>query len=200
MPSKSLPNFEQRTQKELLASPDSESGDEQVSDVEIHPAFTLEELVCVKFLFSQAWIRFQTAKDLHFTNCAGKLFCSSFTMHCCSVDQHTEPWIGCYVNPSTSPSGSQQPGSCSVGRLCLQRKTRANQGAREMLSTPEHHDRVADVVFWNPTKEVYSIVGEVKGDPDEPADDQNTEQMVGLWKPHQKAMLGFIMKPNAVSL
>ena len=37
----------------------------------------------VKFLFSQAWIRFQTAKDLHFTNCAGKLFCSSFTMHCC---------------------------------------------------------------------------------------------------------------------
>jgi len=69
-----------------------------------------------------------------------------------------------------------------------------------MLSIPEHHDRVAEVVFLDPTKEVYSIVGEVKGDPHKPAEEKNTEQIIGLWKPHRKAMLFFIMKPDAVSL
>ena len=41
--------------------------------------------------------------------------------------------------------------------------TRALQVAPE-LSTPEHHDRVAEVAFLDPTKEVYSIVCEVKGE------------------------------------
>jgi len=84
---------------------------------------------------------------------------------------------------------------------CIYKKnTRALQVAPEMLSIPEHHDRVAEVVFLDPTKEVYSIVGEVKGDPHKPAEEKNTEQIIGLWKPHRKAMLFFIMKPDAVSL
>lgn len=57
--------------------------------------------------------------------------------------------------------------------------TRALQVAPE-LSTPEHHDRVAEVAFLDPTKEVYSIVCEVKGDPHKPAEEQNTEQIIGL--------------------
>lgn len=85
-------------------------------------------------------------------------------MHCCSVDEH-KPWIGLYANGSTSLHGGRQPGAPMFGDCVSKNNTRALQVAPEMLSTPERHDRVAEVVFLDPTKEVYSIVGEVKGDP-----------------------------------
>ena len=118
-----------------------------------------------------------------------KLFCSSLMMYCCSVDQH-QPWIGLYANASTSLHGNKHPGSCSVWRLCLLKNTRALQVAPEMLSTPEHHDKSCRSCVFGSHKR--SILNCLWSERRKPAKEQNTEQIIGLWKPHQKAMLFFI--------
>lgn len=38
---------------------------------------------------------------------------------------------------------------------------------------------------------IYTIVGEIKSVSDEEAEEQNVEQMLGVWRKHQRAMLGF---------
>lgn len=46
---------------------------------------------------------------------------------------------------------------------------------------------------------IYTIVGEIKCD-DSPAEQQNIEQMLGVWRKNQRAMLGFTCNKEFVHL
>ena len=54
--------------------------------------------------------------------------------------------------------------------------------------------------MFNRPLRLYSIVGEIKSSVEAGGDNQNIEQMVGLWRRGQKAMLGFTCYPEGVKL
>lgn len=60
-----------------------------------------------------------------------------------------------------------------------------------------HQDRVADYVLFDFQNKMYCIVGEIKNK-DTTAADQNIEQMIGLFRINQRAMLGFTCNAHFV--
>ena len=61
---------------------------------------------------------------------------------------------------------------------------------------PNWHNRVADVVMYDPLPQMYTVVAEIKsGDDAEKGGglEQNVEQMLGLFKDQQTIMLGLVV-------
>ena len=70
-----------------------------------------------------------------------------------------------------------------------------------MAPKKEKKNRVADIVFFDPDKKLYTIVGEIKKDEEgkmRMGVFQNLEQMLGLWQKDQKVMLGFTAWHNCM--
>ena len=103
----------------------------------------------------------------------------------------------CYKSAcSTNPRGDAQPGNVLVILTddCRELRTVANTKLRKQQR------RIADYVMYDRRNEMYSIVGEIKSDASEDAEVQNVEQMVGLFRQRQQAMLGFTCKNEAITL
>jgi len=57
-------------------------------------------------------------------------------------------------------------------------------------TTSSSTEKVSDFVVFDHSAMIYTIIGEIKCDNDE-AEQQNIEEMLGAWRKHQGAMLGF---------
>ena len=170
----------------------SDSDDEQIPDPAIQPAFSNTELAMVQACYKKLHIAFRSAVAYRFTNAAGKMFFYNFAEFILILrpnDQY-KPYI------STNPHGDCQPGSSTITQTVPKRNTRHTEANDTSSSTTE---RVADFVVFDHSKNIYTIVGEIKSD-DSPAEQQNIEEMLGVWRKNQTAMLGFTCNNESVHL
>ena len=159
----------------------------------ITPAFATDELVVLNFQYSgHLWDSYQAARVKGFQNAMGK-FCfvelGNFLINIHALCLYTS---AC----STNPKGDVQPGNFLVILTDECRELRAN-------STPKIRKqqwRIADYVMYDRRNDMYSIVGEIKSDARDDAEVQNVEQMVGLFRQRQQAMLGFTCNKEAITL
>ena len=104
----------------------------------------------------------------------------------CIIDRDSQ------VFDSTNPNGENQPGFARMGWCVPPRALRVNSSEPE----PNWHNRVADVVMYDPLPQMYTVVAEIKsGDDAEKGSglEQNVEQMLGLFKDQQTIMLGLVV-------
>ena len=168
---------------------DADSDDEQVPDPVIPPAFTQEELAVLNDTYCNfLWPCFQKAVSKKFQNAQGKHFFVALgnflkRVHLPHIQQYYESTC------STNPQGACQPGNLKIIITDTPREFRT--------STKKCQRRVADYVMYDARNNMYSIVGEIKSADERVAEYQNVEQMVGLFRKKQKAMLGFTCTPSA---
>lgn len=184
----------------------SDSGSETIPDLPISKAFPDHEwdAIQVKF-FGEKGVKklYDVARKQSFDNHAGKLFVTCFIEVCCAMI----PNMGVYVNSSSATSGAYQPGSSSFVKTTVRSTPSSSRstpsgdgGAPTTRSINLECDRFSDGSFWNVGKQLYPISFEVKSKDKQPAATQCTEQMFGLYRENQKAMLGIVVKPNRVSI
>ena len=171
---------------------DADSDDEQVPDPEIPPAFMQEELIVLNDIYyTSLWPCFQRAMSKRFQNAQGKHFFVALGNFLKRV--HLPQSHVCYESTcSTNPKGTCQPGNMELTLTEPPREGRTSTKARKKCQR-----RVADYVMYDARNFMYSIVGEVKSAEEDAAEYQNVEQMVGLFRKKQKAMLGFTCNPSA---
>lgn len=171
------------------SEPDSD--DEQIADVEIPPAFSNDELVALNAFYPYLWCSFQNAKKKQFQNAMGNFFFVEFGKFLLRV--HPQDSQQCFISTcSTNPTGEGQPGNFVIVLTDECRNTRQN-------TSKQHHTfqkRVADYTLYDNRNKMYAIVGEIKSDHSD-AESQNIEQMVGLFRKNQQAMLGFTCNSEA---
>lgn len=175
----------------------SDSDDESVPYPRVEPAFTSEEMVVLHFLFGNLQESYLTGREVGFTNCVGKDFAQSlckYTNHSCLQKGERKYLL------NTTSKGSTQPGAFYIKWSLPSRLLRSTDTNDDSLSTLE---RYSDVVAYNTTSLFNEIVFEVNDDAEEPkeaemtsAEPQHNEQMLGLWRPDQQAMLGFEFYTN----
>lgn len=152
------------------------------------------------------------AKEVSFDNAAGKFVLYRLMEWCCLIDRPKKK----YVSVGTNPSGQEQPGSTELTYSWLKYTSDRSKScsatpistSSSSASTPipdndyasENHSRYPDVLYWDAEKLIYSIVCEVKSKDVQPAEHQAKEQMFGLFRSHQKYMLGIIVKPSYVTI
>ena len=183
--------FTQVVQPATLSASDSD--DEQVPDPEIPPAYTEAELSVLNHIYSKKlWPCFQEAVRHHFQNAQGKHFFTALGDFLNCV--HPPDLQSCYRSThSTNPSGEAQPGCWKLQLTELEPK-RLRQQPKPVSKSQL---RVADYVLYDVRNAMYCIVGEIKSDVTS-ATAQQLEQMVGLFRKNQKAMLGFTCNPCAL--
>ena len=165
----------------------SDSDDEQIVDEEIPPSFTNTELAVVEVCYKKLQSNFVSAVTHRFTNAVGKMFFWSLGEFILQLYCPAAVPYASYI--STNPHGDCQPGSMILLHTCPAAKTRQCQPDDNDTATVAH-ERVSDYVMYNHETKVYTIAGEIKSETSA-AENQNIEQMVGLWRKKQCAMLGF---------
>ena len=95
---------------------------------------------------------------------------------------------------STNPHGERQPGSVVVAHTGPAKATRQTLATDQCTVSVE---RDTDYVMFDHHTQMYTIVGEIKSD-DSLAERQNIEQMIGLWRKKQSAMLGFTCNTQCI--
>lgn len=185
----------------------SDSGSESIPDSPIPPAFTDDEWNGIKQLFfGRGGVKelYDKACEQSFDNHVGKVFLASFIKLCCVMMPDSEK----FVNSSTCSSGEQQPG-CSNFTSKVIRSTPSSSrstpmpGEQEGTTTLSHSStfsRYADVSYWDEQKQMYPITVEVKSADEQASEEQCIEQMFGLFRSWQKAMLGIVVKPGVVGV
>ena len=93
---------------------------------------------------------------------------------------------------STNPQGPAQTGNMEILITDKPRELRQSKTPEKLCQR-----RVADYVLYDGRNKMYSIVGELKSVESE-AESQNVEQMIGLFRKNQQAMLGFTCNPRAI--
>jgi len=162
-----------------------DSDNEQVADPAIPPAFTDSELLVVQTYYEKLCSVFRSAVVHHFTNAAGKMF----FYHLAEFILILRPNKQYVLYISTNPHGDCQPGSANITHTIPRPCTRQSEEASS-TTTSSSTEKVSDFVVFDHSAMIYSIVGEIKCDSDE-AEQQNIEEMLGIWRKHQRAMLGF---------
>ena len=89
---------------------------------------------------------------------------------------------------STNQHGDCQPGSANITHTIP--KPCTSQSEVSSTTTSSSTKKVSDFVVFDHSTKIYTIVGEIECDNDE-AEQQNIEQMLGVWRKHQRAMLEF---------
>ena len=196
-------------QRPYALTKESDSGDETVIDEAILPAFPSQVWDIINTRFRDLRTIFIQAKVNRFDNASGKFFMHGLMTFCCWVDFEKQK----YVHHGTNSSGEEQPG-CSQLTLKTPKSVNDRSTSRSTstpstpASTPtpepgdsyenECHSHYADQVYWDSRRNLYTIVGEIKSVADYPAENQNIEQMVGLFRSYQNYMLGYIVKPDTI--
>lgn len=98
---------------------------------------------------------------------------------------------------STNPHGDCQPGSANITHTIPKPCTRQSEEASS-TTTSSSTEKVSDFVVFDHSAMIYTIVGEIKCGNDE-AEQQNIEEMLGTWRKHQGAMLGFTCNKTLVT-
>ena len=172
---------------------DPDSDDDQVTDQVIPPAFCTEELAVINsHYFRFLWGSFKAAKVKGFQNAMGKFFFVDLGNFLINI--HPLSLQHCYTSTcSTNPKGDAQPGNLLLilTDQCRELRESSTQPIRK------YQRRIADYVMYDRRNEMYSIVGEIKSDQSD-AESQNVEQMVGLFRKDQQAMLGFTCNKEAI--
>lgn len=133
---------------------------------------------------------FRSAVHHSFTNAAGKMFFHSLGQFVLILQckQRYQSFI------STNPHGDCQPGSAMISHTSPGKSTVRQS---ENSPTTQLFERVADYVIFDHQTQTYPVVGAIKSDTDD-AEGQNTEQMLGLWRKNQCAMLGFTCNKTCI--
>ena len=90
-----------------------------------------------------------------------------------------------------------QAGSISVAYVYNKRNTRTHAAGEQETQTNFNNKRYSDVSVYCHTLSLYCISGELKSNNDAAAF-QNLEQLLGLWRPKQKFMLGWTINPTSI--
>lgn len=191
---------------------ETDSGDEQVADAPIYPAFSEAEWVLVMVEFTSLRRHYAQAKEFNFENAVGKCFLVQLMRFCCVVvdNKMDQENLKQSFNMGTSHSGTVQPGCSQFKKIFAGRRGRSTPSPAPSASgenpspaptsTPQMEMMITkkypDVCYWDNLKHLYSIVGEAKSSDYQPVEDQLLDQMFGLFRPYQKMMLGFAVKPN----
>ena len=156
-------------------------------DTEIKPAFDAEQTAVVNFLFKELHEMYDIAIKAGLFNCIGKRFLRLVGeyIRLCFIGSPKEEVIKSLLNTS---KGSLQPGACLIKWSVLKRiiKSNTEQDQRCIVT----NERYADNVVYDAEKDINIIVSEVKESFNDATKAQNNEQMLGLWKKNQQAMLG----------
>ena len=165
-------------------NPTSDSDDEQVPTSPVVPAFTTTELSVVQSAFDRTLEAYRDGMDIGFTNCIGKNFavkiCEYVDTCCWSGREHK-----CLISTATGPT---QPGACYIKWETPPRHIRSESDAPVVTL----HERYADAIVYSKASLQNKVVIEIKDEigTDKTAEAQHNEQMVGLWRCDQHAMLG----------
>ena len=156
--------------------PSSDSDDEQMANPEIVPAFSVVELAVVQHMFNDLYTKYSCAVTHGFFNALGKFFFSSLGQYanCCCSNELQHRFLH-----STS-KGAFEPGAFFLKWSVPARKGKTNVYTRE---------RYADAVIYDTSCCLNKVVCEIKENKDDNPESQSNEQMVGLWKGGQVAML-----------
>jgi hypothetical protein len=173
-----------------LAEPESDG--EDIPDPGCIPAFNDEELVAVRIHFRNLFDAYTRAMDIGLYNCVGKYFLDAVGQYvdlCTRLDSTTPSHFLYTHNTST---GSPQPGALYI-KWSLQSK-----GVKT-------NERYADNITYDKHNFMNVIVSKVEEDEESAIEAQNNEQMFGLWKGSQQAMLGLeaqghTVRPKVLSL
>ena len=158
--------------------PSSDSDDEQIPNAEIVHAFSAVELAHVQHMWNNLHTRYSSAIAHGFLhNALEKFFSQSLGQYadCCCANPFQHQCLHC------TAKGAFQPGAFFLKWAVRGRKGGTNVYTRE---------RYADAVIYDTSLSLNKVVCEIKEDEDDDPESQSNEQMVGLWKRGQVAMLG----------
>ena len=168
---------------------DSDNGVNVPDRAKTNP-FTKENLAVINACYFDLHKNYQQAKRCSFQNPYGKYFFTSLGRFVTLLDETSK----CESFLSTNTHGVYQPGSLKVTWVTKAHQTR--QGSSSVVEAEQ--ERVSDFVVWDPVKNIYIITGEIKSSDYEPALFQVKEQMIGLLKANQTAILGLVVWPSEI--
>ena len=170
------------------AEPDSEG--EDIPEPASVPAFDETELVFVNIFFKRLINAYERALVLGLFNCVGKAFVDALGEYadlCMRLDVVTSATQFLYLH--STAKGPPQPGATIV-KWSLPKRVTANTSNTSVPRNSKKNERYADNILYDSKTFINVVVSEVKEREDTPSEAQNNEQMLGLWKGSQKAMLG----------
>ena len=168
---------------------DSDNG-VNVPDIARTNPFTKENLAVINAFYLELYKNYRRAKQCSFQNAYGKYFFSSLGTFVTLLDETSR----CESFHSTNTHGVYQPGSLKVTWVTKAHQTR--HGSSSVVEAEQ--ERVSDFVVWDPVKNIYIITGEIKSSDHEPSLFQVKEQMIGLLKANQTAILGLVVWPSEI--
>ena len=168
-----------------------DSDDDAPETPEIPAAFSEKELYMVDYTYKNLCMDFGSAVYHKFTNAVGKMFFYQLGRFILLL----QPTNRCAPFISTNPHGDWQPGSSVITHTSPAKVTRHGESDRQ--TTDVVVERVADFVIYDHRTKTYPVVGEVKSE-DKDAESQNIEQMLGVWRENQCAMLGFTCSTQCI--
>ena len=194
MVGKSLPEIIvlERPRRDLRSHESDDEDDEADIPIEneIKNPFAEVEFYFFQRDFQILFKRYRSAKLHHFQNAQGKKF-----FECVGeLARLNRMYISSEI--STHTKGDAQPGATTFEYIIPRYKTKNSASNNSHVAIAQF--RVADFVIWDEKTDVYHIVGEIKSDDKEIADNQCKEQMLGLFSKQQKIMLGLIIWPSTI--
>ena len=186
LPAEYSPILIEERPERVAGSGDGEDSDDGVnySDRAVTNPFSKEEFYHFQTEMESLHLRYHNAKQTNFQNAQGKYFFSLLTK-VLTLDFRRMDSLH-----STKSSGDYQPGALEITWILSYPKTRSNRDEGQSIARDQ--SRMADFVVWDSHENIYCIVGEIKCDDNAPVFFQSEEQMMGLFKAHQKVMLGLV--------
>lgn len=193
-----VPHFSCRARPGRPANTDSDGDD--IPDLPIVPVYTEEQMGVVNFVFNNCLLNYKSAMEVGLYNCVGKYFLESISTLadlCTQADVTKGSNFMCRHNTST---GSPQPGAFWI-KWSIPRKVNCTEGSISIVQ----RERYADSIVYDRNTSINVVVAEVKESAESAIEAQNNEQMLGLWRPSQRAMLGIeaqgqILRPKILYL
>ena len=190
-----LPNMKNETDIHIAcharaarpAEPDSDG--EDIIDHAIVPQFDEVELGIIRYCFRSLYNAYVRVMTIGLCNCVGKQFLDALGQYAdlCTRPDVTTPSSFMYLHNTSI--GRVQPGAMYVNWLLT---TTSSTGVKKTV------ERYADNVMYDKINHIYVIVGEVKDNATSSIESHNNEQMLGLWKGPQQAMLGLEARGSCV--
>ena len=182
------------------ADPDSDG--EDIPDPEIIPEFDDAKLVLVRVAFKRLFNAYKRAMALGLYNCVGKEFLDAVGEYVDLCTRNVTASSQFLYLHNTSP-GEPQPGGTYIKWSVPTRELRSTSSAA-VTRNIKTNERYADVTYDKITF-INVMVSEVKESENSAIEAQNNEQMLGLWKGSQQAMLGLevyghCVRPKVLSL
>ena len=183
------------TCEEVSGTNESGSESDTPQDQAIRSPFTNREMGWIDASLQDLWVAQEAAVVSGYHNSYGKDFVRCLLKYVL-LSQNKTCNIMAFV--STGP-GSLQPGHMTV-RWQLERMEKRSTVSGEKDHILHTFQRIPDVVAYDFETDLFPVVVEIKPEKDASGDAQHTEQMIGLFKKHQKIMAGILLSGDKVKL